>query len=119
MSVLTEADKERIRELAGEGMRAHRIAKLIGRNGSTVNWFMYSDGLIVPKQIGGARSYIRNGREVHLFTVDEDAFIEHQRRLGSSFVEIAKLHKAAFGIERRPTVIRNRLVMLASIEDAA
>lgn len=114
---MSPADKQRIRVLASRGLGATVIAADIGRHPSTVNWFMYSDGLRAPKQTDQPSSYLRNGRRVHRFTRAEDAYIVEQRLAGEHYTRVAELASLRFGTERTAHVIRCRLIMLAALEE--
>jgi len=116
---LTDADRARIHELAERGLKAGRIARIIKRHPSTVQWFMYSQGLSAPASVEKPFSYVRNGRTVHRFTSHEDAFIEALRIQDYSYEEIARNASKRFGTERSAHVVKCRLIMLASREDAA
>lgn len=113
---LTPADHERIRELAARGLGPQLIAEELGRHQSTVNWFMYVDGLRAPRQIDAPKSYMRGGRLVHRFTALEDAYIDALRVQDFGLTAIARLTSARFGTARNPHTIRCRLVMLAARE---
>ena len=115
-STMTDETKERIRQLAEQGHKPHAIAKLVHRHPATVQWFMYSEGLRVPRQRATARSYVRNGRTVHLFTAEEDRFITARRVAGDRFPAIATAASELFGTQRKPHSIQVRLIMLAGIE---
>jgi hypothetical protein len=117
-SKLTDATKERIRDLAASGLNPPAIAALVDEHPSTVQWFMYSDGMRAPSQTDEPSSYMRNGRRVHRFTRAEDAFIEARRIAGDGFPEIARKAAARFGTERKPHSIQVRLIMLANLEVA-
>jgi IS30 family transposase len=116
VTVMTESDRRRIEELAEKGFKAGRISQLIGRHKSTVNWFMYCNGLCAPKKLEKPITYVRNGMRVHRFTDEEDTFIEALRIQSFSPEEIAKAAAARFGTERKHHSIRCRLKMLAARE---
>lgn len=116
MSVLTQPDHRRIDELAAQGHNARRIAQLIGRHPSTVHWYMYCNGLSVPKKQETPITYVRNGVRVHRFTDEEDVFIQALRLQDYTPEEIAKHAAARFGTERKHHSIRCRLKMLAARE---
>lgn len=116
MSVMTEADHRRIDELAEKQFSVGRIAQLIGRHKSTVNWYMYCNGLRAPKKREKPLNYIRNGVSVYRFTDEEDVFIQALRIQGFTPEEIAGHASARFGTERKHHSIRCRLKMLAARE---
>lgn len=117
---LTEEDRQKIRELAEQGLGPQKISHVIRRHPSTVSWFMYSDGLRAPgRSPTAASSYFRNGRLVHRFTEAEDALIEALRVDGLSFAEIAARATERFSTNRSAHVIQCRLIMLAARELSA
>jgi hypothetical protein len=114
---LTPADHERIFELAELGWKAHRIASAIGKNSSTVQWFMYVNGLDAPNyRMRGP--YVRNGRTVTPFDKAEDDFIQRLRVDGLPQSAIKDATNKRFGRNRSDSTIMHRLVMLAAREDA-
>lgn len=117
---LTDADHERIYQLAERGLGAGIIARELGRHPSAVQWFLYSEGLRAPVQLadGKPSRYMRNGRTVYLYTQEEDAFIEALRIQSFDFHKIAELSSKRFGIERKAHSVQCRLIMLAA-RDAA
>ena len=116
MTALTVTDRDRIHELAEKNFSAGRISQIIQKHPSTVQWFMYCQGLAAPKQRETPLMYVRNGVRVHRFTAEEDAFIEALRIQDYSPEEIAKHAAARFGTERKHHSIRCRLKMLAARE---
>jgi hypothetical protein len=117
---LTEDDREKIRELAEQGLGPQKISHVVRRHPSTVNWFMYSEGLRAPRPSPDTpSSYLRGGRRVHRFTAAEDALIESLRVDGLAFPEIARRASEQFSTARTPHVIQCRLIMLAAREGAA
>lgn len=116
MTVMTDADRQRIEELASQNLSCGRIAQLIGRHPSTVKWFMYCNGLSAPKKLEQPKMYVRNGVRVHRFTDAEDTFIENLRVDGFTPESIAKLAADRFGTERKHHSIRCRLKMIAARE---
>lgn len=113
---LTDADRERIEELAGRGWKAGRIAQVIKRHQSTVQWFMYTHALLAPKQTDTPKVYVRNGIKVQGFSRAEDAYIEELRKKGLDCIQIAAAATERFGGKRSHHTIRCRLKMLGSIE---
>lgn len=113
---LTDTDHERIHELAEKQFSVGRIAQVLKRHPSTVNWYMYCNGLRAPKKTDKPMTYVRSGIRVHRFTDDEDVFIEALRVQSFSPEQIARLASARFGTERKHHSIRCRLKMLASRE---
>lgn len=114
MTVMTDADRLRIEDLAEQKFSVARIAAAIGRHPSTVQWYMYCKGLRAPKRLDTPITYLRNGVRVHRFTDEEDVFIEALRIQGFSPFEIACSASARFGTERKHHSIRCRLKMLAA-----
>jgi hypothetical protein len=117
MTVMTAADRQRIDELAGQKLSCCRIAQLIGRHPSTVKWYMYCNGLSAPKKLEKPITYMRGNVRVHLFTDEEDTFIEALRLQDFTPVEIAAAAAKRFGTERKHHSIRCRLKMLAARDD--
>jgi len=111
---MTDADRQRIEQLAEKNFSVGRIARLIGRHPSTVNWFMYCNGLRAPKKLEKPITYMRGGVRVHRFTDEEDTFIEALRIQDFTPEEIARHAAARFGTERKHHSIRCRLKMLAA-----
>ena len=116
MTIMTDADRSRIEELAAKNLTCGRIAQLIGRHPSTVKWYMYCNGLSAPAKLEQPKMYIRRGKRVHRFTDEEDVFIEALRIQGFPPAEIAHHASARFGTERKEHSIRCRLKMLAARE---
>jgi IS30 family transposase len=115
---LTDADKERIFKLAGDGLGSGRIAREIKRHPGTVLWFMYRNGLHAPRyHANRPRVYTRGGRTVRAFSPEEDAFITALRIQDYSYKDIARLTSHRFRTERSGHVIQCRLVMLAARDD--
>lgn len=118
MTVMTESDHRRIEELAEKKFSVTRIAQLIDRHPSTVQWYMYSNGLRAPKKLEQPMTYMRGSIRVHRFTDEEDVFIEALRIQGFTPAEIASAASNRFGTARKHHSIRCRLKMLAAREDA-
>jgi IS30 family transposase len=120
MRALSDADRERVTELAEEGLSAKRIGAMLGKHPSTVQWCLYSTGLRAPSygSTPGGSYTRRDGRVVHRFTPDEDRYIEQLRVRGLGLREIAALASARFGTQRTHHTIRCRLVMRAASEEA-
>lgn len=119
MTVMTDSDRQQIEELAERGFTCGRIAQQIRRHPSTVKWFMYCNGLAAPKKLDKPKMYVRAGVRVHLFTDEEDVFIEALRIQGFTPKEIATHAGSRFGTERKHHSIRCRLKMLAAREPVA
>jgi hypothetical protein len=116
VTLMTNADRQRIEELAAKKFSCGRIAKLINRHPSTVKWFMYCNGLSAPRKLEQPKMYVRGGVRVHRFTDEEDTFIEALRVQHFTPAEIAAAAAARFGTERKHHSIRCRLKMLAARE---
>lgn len=115
---LTDADKTRIEELAATGLNAYQIAERIERHQSTVQWFMYANGLQAPKPAPQkATSYVRNGRVVHRYSAAEDELITSLRAKGSGLADIARRASEQFGTARTSHTIHVRLTMLGARDD--
>jgi IS30 family transposase len=115
---LSASDHERIHELHERGWKSTRIARALRKHPSTVQWFMYRNGLKAP-EYRDAKPYTRNGRQVVPFSPDEDLFIEAKRTEGIGPRAIAKAADREFGTNRNHHTIACRLVMLAAREVAA
>jgi hypothetical protein len=118
---LTNADHDRIHELAAKGLKAGQIAQQLGRHQSTVQWYMYCQGLHAPKpHIEGRKlQYQRGAFIVTRFSTEEDAFIQALRVQGFGCVKIAELSSKRFDIDRKHHSVRCRLIMLSSLEETA
>lgn len=118
---LTDTDHARIEELAEKGLSSGQIAQRLRRHQSTVQWFMYRNGLVAPKPMPEGRqvTYMRNGRTVTRYTQEEDAFIQALRLQGLDIAEIAELSSKRFNIDRKHHSVRCRLIMLGAREDEA
>lgn len=114
---LSEGDRARITDLAEKGLTSGRIAQMTGWHPSTVAWFMYCHGLKAPTRRPPARPYERRGVVVRQYSREEDAFISVLRVQGYSYQKIAELSSKRFAAARKWGSIRNRLIMLAAIED--
>ncbi|MEX3008971.1 helix-turn-helix domain-containing protein [Hoeflea sp. TYP-13] len=112
---LTDADHERIHELAERGWASTRIAREIEKHPSTVLWFMYRSGLRAPKD-KGLKPYCRGGKMVYHYPPEEDEFITALRIANASLIEIARKCTERFGWPRSPHSVQNRLTMLAARE---
>lgn len=113
---LSEADKERIHDLSGDGWKAGRIARELRKHPSTVQWFMYRQGLAAPTY--GRPTYKRGDRVVRPFSPEEDAAIEAMRIDGQPPTAIARQVSQRFGTARSSHTVACRLVMLAAREVA-
>lgn len=111
---LSATDHEAVFRLAAKGWKSSRIAREIRKHPSTVRWFMYSNGLTVPRY--GRQPTVRNCRR-RPFSPEEDSFIEQLRGAGVGFAAIASLASERYGHPRSPHTIRCRLVMLAARDD--
>lgn len=116
---MTPADKAEIERLATTMIKptAGKIARKINRHPATVNWFMLTHGLVDRIPGRAARAYERNGRTVHPYTAEHDAFIEDLRGQGLVYREIAQRVTAEFGIPRNLHSVQVRLVQLAAAPD--
>lgn len=110
----TEEDAA-IEEFAAKRWSAGRIALRLNRHPATVAWALYRLGLRAPGPASG-RTYVRHGKAVRHFSVDEDVYIETLRIAGHRKTAIAKATSARFGTNRSPHTISMRLLMLANRE---
>lgn len=115
---LTPEDHERIRALAEQGLKAYSIGRQIQRHASTVQWFMYRDGLMPPPSRKPRKAFRRGAQIVRPFTPEEDTFIEQLRCDGLPVTEIAERVEQQFGYKRPRESIGIRLCMLAAEEAA-
>ncbi|WP_448952178.1 hypothetical protein [Labrys neptuniae] len=113
---LSDRDKEMIFALAARKYGSGRIAQMIEKHPSTVQWFMYRNGLKAPGDNHRA-VYHRNGKEVRPFSREDDAFISVLRLQGYGPTKIADLIGKRTGYPRNKHTIAQRLVMLASREE--
>ena len=124
-SILTEADKDRIHEVAEpkvgkKPMSALQIAFRIGKPEGAVQWYMYQHGLKRLRRQKVAAPYrLKDGTLVRRFTPDEDTFIMKLRADDRPLSEIAARFAEAFGYDRKSRSIYVRLIMLAGFEAAA
>lgn len=102
-------------QLGERGLSSGRVAQLMNRHRSTVNWAFYRLGLKAPGPARG-KVYVRNGRTVRQFTAEEDSYIETLRIAGHSRSAIARAASASFGTQRSYHAVHMRLVMLANRE---
>lgn len=93
------------------------IARRLGKNRSTVSWYMYSNGLKAPQQYDEPQCFMRGATPIHRFTRDEDEVIMRMRKDGATTGVIARSSNAIWSRGRDHRSIRRRLIMLAAIED--
>lgn len=113
---MTTEDKTKIEQLASRMKKpnAGRIAAQINRHPATVNWFMLTRGLIERKPGRARHTYVRNGKTIHPYTEEHDAFILDLRSRGKVFREIGDLVTTKFGIERNAHSVQVRIIQLAA-----
>lgn len=116
---MSAEDKAEIERLATTMAKPSvgKIAAKVNRHPATVNWFMLTRGLIERKPGRAPHSYVRNGRTVHPYSEDHDAFIEARRSEGLSFKDVAARVTEKFGIPRNEHSVQVRLVQLAAAPD--
>ena len=120
MTVMTESDHRRIEELAEKKFSVGRIAQLIDRHPSTVQCYMYCNGMRARKKLESKPvTYVRgDGVRVHRFTDEEDT--SSSKRCGFRTSRLTRSFPAGvgarFGTERKHHSIRCRLKMLAARE---
>ena len=118
---LSDADHERIRELADKGWKAPRIAQVIQKDSGTVYWFMLRNGL-VDRDAGKVQKlrapYKRGNHWVYAYSPEEDAYIEALRVQDFTFKVIADLATKRFGHPRNHHSIFVRLTILSAGEKA-
>jgi IS30 family transposase len=112
---LTDAEEERIVELADRGLGAGPIALKLNRHPVTVGYAMHRLG--VRKLARRTFAYTRNGRPVKSFSDDEDRLITALRIEGHSTVRIAEIVTERFGHRRSAHTINVRLVLLSNAEE--
>lgn len=113
---LSEADHERIFEMAEKGWKPSRIAQTLSKHPSTVQWFMYRQGLSAPSY-GKPAQVRKDGTVVKPFLPEEDDVILKLRIDGAGPTSIARTMTERFGHKRSMHTIACRLVMLASREE--
>lgn len=118
---MTEADKLEIERLATTMSKptAGKIAHRINRHPATVKWFMLTRGLVDRKPGRAPHAYVRNGKTIHPYTEEHDAFIEAKRVDGLPFKVIAAELTEAFGLHRTGHSVQVRLVQLTATPDQA
>lgn len=113
---LTDAERDQIVHMAELGMRATQIARVLQRHPGTINFAMHALG-VARLTLRRCKPYNRNGREVHSFSADEDAWITALRIQGYSTPKIATLATLRWGHPRNAATIGIRLKMLANAEE--
>lgn len=116
---MTDAERAEIERLAATMVKPTpgKIAAKINRHVATVNSYMFSRGLIERKVGRATCAYQRNGKTVHPYTEEHDAFIEDLSSQGMKYRPMAELVTAEFGIERNQYSVRIRLIQLAAAPD--
>ena len=115
---LSEADRERIFDLADRGMKCGPIARRIQKHPCTVRWFMYRNGLVQPTSGRSSMPTDRpNARGAKGYTPVEDAYLLALRTDGLGPTEIARRMTERFGHRRTLHGVMVRLTMLAARED--
>lgn len=116
---LSDADRAEIERLA-LSMKAPtpgKIARRLGADTGTVNWFMLRNGLVERRvTYGGPDSYMQAGRLVHRYRREHDERICELRRQGKNGREIAAIVTTEFGIKRSGHSVDVRLTMLGAYE---
>jgi hypothetical protein len=115
---MSEAELERSAELFQNGYSTGRIAALLGRHRSTVNWALQRMGL-KPPQMLERRAFLRKGREVRPFTREEDELLLRRRREGVPYRAILEEMEQRFGYRRMQNTVRMRLIQLENLAEAA
>lgn len=117
---MTAEDKKEIERLATKvkNPKPGPIALQINRHPATVNWFMLTRGLIERKPGRAHKTYERNGKTVHPYSPEHDAFITSLRSQGKVFREIGELVTTKFGIERSAHSVQVRIIQLAAAPDS-
>lgn len=118
---LTEAEKDRIFELADEDrLSAWTIARRIGRHPSTISWYLTRLGF---KRLSRSRKapFLRKGQRVVPFSEDEDRYMLRRSAQGVITAEITREMNRLFPHSDHPRsrdTVSCRLMMLASDEAA-
>lgn len=117
---LTPDEDAEIERLAERRLTCGQIALRLNRHPATVNFAMHRLAVKTVDRRRAGKSYIRNGREVRHFTLEEDALMVDLRTEGLAFPRIAGLLSERFGGHPRTAqTISVRLMMLANLEEAA
>lgn len=114
---LTQAENERVIELADAGLTAGRIAQRLNRHPVTINYAMHRLGVrtVVLREF----DYLRKGVRVKSFSRKEDAFLVALRVQDFKVGKIAEMVTTRFGHHRSAHTINVRLVLLSNLEGAA
>lgn len=91
------------------------IARQLGRNVGTVNWYMLTHGLVErPLKYRDTAPYERKGKIVYPYAREHDDRIQELRVEGKNARMIAEMITKEFGIERTTHGIHVRLTMLGA-----
>lgn len=94
-----------------------KVARKLNRHVATVTWHMLTRGLLERPAGHLSRAYQRNGKTIHPYTTEHDAFIEEARLQGKVFKEIGELVTEKFGILRTGHSVQVRITQLAAAPD--
>lgn len=108
----TEAENAAIEAMAAKGLSPGQIAVRLDRHPGSINWAMTRMGLKAPS--ARSFSYIRRGKPVCSFSVEEDVFIEALACQRYNNRQIGEMCGKRFGHVRTSATIRVRLMMLAN-----
>lgn len=114
---LSEAEDREVIRLHNRGFVPGRIAQVMNRHPSTINWAMTRLGLKPPAP--RTFDYMRNGRPVRSWAPEEDRFIQDLRAQGLSTPKIARQATERFGHPRGAGSVRVRLIQLANLAEHA
>lgn len=115
---MTDSDRRRAVEMADAGLGSTAIARELGRNVSTVSYYLSTQGLTRTIQVDVAHASVRGDRVLRRFTREEDAFMQERRVAGDACGVIARLCTERFGHPRTARTVAVRLTCLASLEGA-
>lgn len=116
---MTPAEKVELERVIGRMKKPTpgRVAAVVNRHPATINWFMLKRGYISRQPGYAPAPYVRNGKTVHPYTPEHDAFILGLRERGATKKDIAKQLTEKFGVERSHHSVDVRLVQLAAAPD--
>ncbi len=110
--MISEADQQKIVDLAERRLNSGQVAQRLGLRRSRVHNFMATHGLHAARQ--RAVACMRNGKPLRSFSPEEDVWIEALRVQGYTCEKIGALCGKRFGHPRTAATISIRLRMLAS-----
>lgn len=114
---MSDAERAEIEHLCAtlENPSPPIIARKLGRNVGTINWYMLTHGLVERKlEYRNAAPYKRKGKTVYPYAPEHDGRIQALRIDGKNARMIAEIVTKEFGIERTTHGVHVRLTMLGA-----